>query len=120
MRALLSEMASDRAPTVPPIAAAVMRRIRRERYGWAALTATAAAVAVIAVSAGSVLMRPLPAPVFTRHAPAAPDLRHAAGPVRATPHLVRHRRTVPAKPAEPVVVKLITDDPNVIIYWITD
>jgi hypothetical protein len=33
-------------------------------------------------------------------------------------HLVRHAPAPP--PAEPLTVKLITDDPNVVIYWIID
>jgi hypothetical protein len=27
---------------------------------------------------------------------------------------------VPADPGPPIVVKLLTDDPDVVIYWITD
>jgi hypothetical protein len=41
--------------------------------------------------------------------------RHAPAPVRAaaeTPAL--------APAGEPIVVKLLTNDPNVVIYWITD
>jgi anti-sigma factor RsiW len=40
-------------------------------------------------------------------------------------HHVRRRRTqppaaLPAEPGPPIVVKLLTNDPDVVIYWITD
>ncbi len=86
---------------------------------WAAaLVASAAAVAFL------LLPRPVPPP---RVAPAlrpapAPQLQFAVAPpvpVAPTKPAVRKRRLAPKpKPPQPLLVKLVTDDPNVIIYWI--
>jgi hypothetical protein len=61
--------------------------------------------------------------------PAGVDLKptQARMPVPLTParpavRVRRARRAIPRKPSEkhePLVVKLLTDDPNVVIYWIT-
>src|SRR5262249_23613372 len=45
----------------------------------------------------------------------------AIRPRRKTPLLVRQPRREPElQPARPLVVKLITEDPDVVIYWIAD
>lgn len=121
LRALLAELAAGAAPSTPPIAVTVMRRIRARRYGWAAFGATAAAAAVLIAVQIAALSRPVPAISLALRPPAAPVVtaaRHAAPAAAVKPRLAR--RTVPARPSEPVVVKLVTDDPNVVIYWLTD
>jgi hypothetical protein len=46
---------------------------------------------------------------------------HATHPRRARKAPPSAPVSAPEKPpAEPLVVKLLTDDPNVIIYWIAD
>lgn len=58
---------------------------------------------------------------------AAPPVPVEAAPVRVArvrrPHRLVKRASPPliaAHPEKPLVVKLVTDDPNVVIYWITD
>ena len=87
--------------------------------GWiGALAATAAALIML------VLPRQLPppklvaAPPEVTIAPVAPAISLPPEPVPS-----RKRRAAPRRerqPPEPLVVKLITDDPNVVIYWITN
>jgi len=55
--------------------------------------------------------------------PPAPAPLHRVHPV----HAVRHQRplpilpvSAPPEPGPPAVVKMLTDDPDVVIYWITD
>ena len=91
------------------------------RYGWA-FALTAAAMALFLwfrpQPIEQLALTPLPAP----SAPAVAKVPPAPIPVRR-PGIKRPVHTVAAKPetpAEPVKVKLLTDDPNVIIYWITD
>lgn len=58
---------------------------------------------------------------------AAPPVPVEAAPVRVVRVRRPHRLVKPAgppllaaHPEKPLVVKLVTDDPNVVIYWITD
>ncbi|HET8547375.1 MAG TPA: hypothetical protein VFL57_05205 [Bryobacteraceae bacterium] len=122
MSAVLADLGHEAIPATPPIVTAVVRRIRVRRYGWAALTAMTAAASVAVAVLASALVRPVPTISFAARTPAAPQPVVATRePVVAVPKplRVRHRRTV-GRPAEPIVVKLVTDDPNVVIYWITD
>jgi anti-sigma factor RsiW len=93
---------------------------------------TAAAVALFLVvtllprhpagplGAATVRERPVIEPAVTPLPVEAPPKLHRA-------HAVRHRNpspilpvAAPPEPGPPVVVKLLTDDPDVVIYWITD
>jgi hypothetical protein len=91
----------------------------RWRFAWVCALAGAFALLLLAW---------WPAPeerlvITTPNAPAAP----AVAPVGAKRALRRPRKVeakaakplVRPEPAEPLVVKLLTDDPNVVIYWIT-
>ena len=60
---------------------------------------------------------------------AAPDRVAGAPPavvgVRRPPPRQRHHRapprhTTPRPPGEPLLVQLVTDDPNIVIYWLVD
>jgi len=62
-------------------------------------------------------------PAIRRDVAPAPAPLHRVHPV----HAVRHQRplpilpvSVPPDPGPPAVVKMLTDDPDVVIYWITD
>jgi hypothetical protein len=93
---------------------------RRWRLGWVYAMAVAAMVLLMAVwprSSKRVAVTVPPAPVVAvaqvpRAEPLLPAVRHR--------HRPRKVVVKAEKPAEPLVVKLLTDDPNVIIYWITD
>lgn len=93
--------------------------------------ATLAAIAVFVIALSSLWLgreRPVPQPVAG--IPAAP-LIPAPAPEPAPvvevskPPAVRRQRPAlrvkaPAEPVKQVAIKLLTDDPNVIIYWLVD
>jgi len=109
--------------------AAVLERLARERRGrrWAWVPVLAAGLAAAAVF---VAVRPAQKPEVTvaelrlPQPPvlAPPALRPVVAPVHARRPKLRPAVATPQPPpeAEPLVVKLITDDPNVVIYWIPD
>jgi len=91
------------------------------RFGW--VYALAAGLAVVAVGAlWNVAYRPAPhAPQLASAAPVrwgkSPDLPNdKTGVLSHRPPRVKR----PAPAAEPLLVKLITDDPEVIIYWLIE
>jgi len=81
---------------------------RRWRFAW--MGALAAAVVVLAVVPWP--QRELRMAVPMPNAPAAPAVARTVLP--------SHPNPVEQAAAPPMVVKLLTDDPNVVIYWITD
>jgi hypothetical protein len=102
---------------------------RRWRFAWGFAMAAAAAVLLIAMwqrpERKTVTHALVPAPVVSRGGVDA-DLpparvsrtvrpRHKAGSGRPP----RTMASAPPEPAEPMVVKLLTNDPDVVIYWIT-
>jgi anti-sigma factor RsiW len=92
------------------------------RRAWVYAMLAAAAVLLIAVwpRRPQSVVAPMPP------APAAPMAQVVRAPAASTAHHRKRPRKIevkaeePAEPAEPLVVKLLTDDPNVIIYWISD
>jgi hypothetical protein len=143
---LLQEL--HREPLAPAHFAAVRARVLAELtvgqtivfrglsafWRWAfGLAAVAAAVLVaIAVSRE---FRPIPKPpiVALRHPPANIGGGLAAGvlvtpvsqapPVaQRVPKIATHQRRVRAKaqPSEPLLIKMVSDDPDVVIYWIAE
>jgi hypothetical protein len=108
------------------VRARVFARIRRGRRAWVwrlvfAAGMLAAVVIPAVVRPTSPVLPPLPLPAAAPPAPAAAMHLHIAttSPVRRP----KARRPKPASapaPAEPMVVKLFTDDPDIIIYWISD
>lgn len=100
---------------------------RRAFWTWAA-AATVAAASVL-VFLGTPAPKPEPLPVRAIATPPAPPIAFPAA-IPAARHIrraamrrvTRHKVTsvAAAKPeTKPLVVKLLTDDPNVVIYWIT-
>jgi hypothetical protein len=71
------------------------------------------------------LLVPLPRPELPPVQPAWARLRPAgpalAVPVAPAPMVVRAvRRPLPPQPHEPLLIKIQTADPNIVIYWIAD
>jgi anti-sigma factor RsiW len=121
---------AHREPIAPAHFAAVRARVMAElegarqpwwRKAWV-YGLVAAAVALVLVLA------PRPAaPVHPRQIavrPVPPEVPAPAPVVAKVVHAARRRRSHPAvfhsDPGSPIVVKLLTDDPDVVIYWITD
>jgi anti-sigma factor RsiW len=108
------------------VRARVMGAIDSRRWLWAAAATLACATALLAAA---VWFRParVPHPPLLAVAPPAalqPQPHRSlmvAAPVRVLARsraaTIRHR---PPAPSEPVVMKLFTEDPNVVIYWIGD
>jgi anti-sigma factor RsiW len=129
---LQGELAALRQESLPESAfAAVRARVvediaSRHRFAWLkAWPAFAAAMACSAILI--VLFRPatLPQPPqVEREADAVPvPVRPAQPPVAAPFEPVRRakRRAIRIhKSSEPLVIQMLTNDPNVIIYWIAD
>ncbi len=129
VRELEANAAALREVTVPAAAyAAVRARVRaevrrpRRRWIWAWVCAGAAAVIAALVLLATPRRAQLP----------LPDVAYAATPphviVPQTPvRVVRHRHTKRLAPRrelaraeQPMTIKLQTDDPDVVIYWIVD
>jgi hypothetical protein len=104
---------------------AVLGERRRVWWQWAAGLAAAAAVMLVALAVWSE-PRVQPLPQMAMAIPPAPPLAHARGSERSDASQRSHDRkgVVPAgpKPAlrQPLLVRLVTDDPNIVIYWIAD
>jgi hypothetical protein len=86
---------------------------RRWRWAWVYAIAAAAAVVLMLVAWPRPEQRlALPMP----RAPIAPVVARVA----AIPAAPKHRKTREPKPAETVTVRLETDNPDVVIYWIAE
>ncbi len=102
------------------IEAQPQRRILAWRWTWAA----AAVMALVALFAVPRIVHRPPAesPVAQARPPASPGLNALPHPPQPAPVAHRHprHRRAPAPAAEPLLVKLETPDPNVVIYWIVE
>jgi hypothetical protein len=111
---------------------------RRWRLGWVYAMAAAAAVLLVFAwprqAKKSVALAPVPAAKFAgsgagtvvRGGPPGPALRHSRvlreAHARGPGSPLRTKGPAPPNPdhpGEPMVVKLLTSDPDVVIYWIT-
>jgi hypothetical protein len=127
-RELLDDLRSDRATfeewgSAPADAAllvtvrsGVMARVRKRRvvlWPWAAAAAIAAASLALSLRMRVEPIRPvMQAPVVVAQQPAA-----------AKPAVRRKRQILPRRDtpdAEPLVVKMLTDDPDIVIVWLVD
>lgn len=94
----------------------IQNRRRRWRLAWAG---------ALAMSAGATLFlmlapRPVDPPhVALVHPPALQGALPEPAPPAPRVRPVR-RKAKPPRPPEPLMVKLITDDPDVVIYWIAN
>jgi hypothetical protein len=96
-------------------------------YGLAAVAAAALLVVSLVprhpagpIGAATVTERDTPSPSLTPVPVEAPPKLHRARAVRHRQPLPILPVAAPPDPGPPVVVKLLTDDPDVVIYWITD
>ena len=120
---------AHREPIDPAHCAAVRARVLAEigrarkpvwRWAWA-LSAAAVVVAVMLVPRSKPVGR-ASWPAFLVYGPARPMEQVAEVPKPVAHHRrpIRRQEGRPGGPPhlEPVVIKLLTDDPNVVIYWI--
>lgn len=99
------------------VMAAVRADRRRRMWRFVLIGAAASLAVVIALLVEPRPARVPPAPTVVRVEPPPPPLLPAPLPVAKQRR--PKRRTVESH-AQPVLVKLLTDDPNVVIYWIMD
>jgi len=127
--ALCGQLGSMREMTAPePVYSAVRARVvaelgERRRSGW--LAAWPAFVAVLACSLVLVVLLRPEAPVVSQPPVVAVANVPEQMPVPESAPSVReiHRPVARVKaqvPGEPLVVRLITNDPDVVIYWLAD
>jgi hypothetical protein len=94
-------------------------RARRWRFAWTYAMAAAAVVLAIALWPRPELRMTVRMP----SAPVAPMVAKVELPavrtVRPRPRALVAKAQPPQEPAEPMVVKILTNDPDVVIYWIT-
>lgn len=104
----------------------VLAQVKRERRpfwrrGWGyGLTAAAVAILVAVTVRPGRWVAPGPPEVALAHPP-APRVVAGTPPVTvaARPHAVRKQHPRAVAP-EPVLVRLVTDNPDVVIYWISE
>jgi len=142
IRGLLVELSREAAPeeTLEQVRIDVRRRLanRSQRWLWAAAAAAAAVVVAVGVEwlnrADTVpppplvvrapeappLLETIPAPEVSP-APEAPVMRESAS-VRepVSPDVPVQKAVATTGPREPLVVKFLTDDPDIVIYWIAE
>ena len=122
-------------PLPPATYTAVRGRVMAElvdtrRVWWRWAAGLAAAVVVILVALAVWPERPVPPlPRLAMAVPAAPPVIRTAPEIfRAAPEIFRaarvSKRSAPPQPKpvprQPLLVRLVTDDPNIVIYWIAD
>jgi hypothetical protein len=119
--ALLQEAHAEPLPEAhyTALRARVMEQVgTRRRFGWWWAAAAAGLAAMLWMLAA--LPRPVPKPPAVARRveipPPPPPLPAAAHP--ATVRRVTRRRVAP--PEQPLKIKLLTEDPNIVIYWIVD
>ena len=94
------------------------------RRGWGNGWLRIAAAAVVACSAAGLAMvqrtlhQSVPPPRVALARPPAPAVAIPAAPLHAA--LRRRSSREAAPPAEPLTVRIVTSDPDVVIYWITN
>jgi anti-sigma factor RsiW len=99
---------------------AAERPAPRPRVSWKIAGAMAAVLAVAAIvwvsRPAPYTPPPLPRPVASMPAPPTPE----PAPKLPVTRVVRKPRLAPKPGPEPLLVKLETSDPNVVIYWIVE
>jgi hypothetical protein len=93
---------------------------RRRRWGWLWVPVALGMSAVVMVSWPRAEVAPPPVPVAAIPA-AVLEVRTSRPAVApATPAVRTRKRVQRIAAGEPLVVKILTDDPSVVIYWVID
>jgi hypothetical protein len=124
LRGEMASLATADEAGVAAVHAAVMRQVRRRRSMPLLRYAVAAAVATVVL--GWTLVRPervsAPAspapPTVVAHALSAPS--RSPGRLLRTPPANPSVRPRPPAPAEPTIIHMQTEDPDVLIIWIAE
>jgi hypothetical protein len=91
-------------------------RRRRSAYLW-----WAAAACLAALSFGLLLRPPAPENLaVVVAAPKAPDPALAPASIASRPHRTRRGGALARSAPQPIVIKMLTDDPNIVIIWLVD
>ena len=120
-RELLSDLGAEE-PDVEALAAvreSVLAATSPRRWPWISAVAAALVIA-LAIGGQQQWRRPAPVapPVAVIYPPEVPEVRHTPGPPPApVPEPVV---VAAAQPAESMVIKMLTDDPDVVIYWLVE
>jgi len=115
----LRELPEPPAKARDEVRSRVLGRIRtRRRIRKALVAASALAAGLLMVAAALIALRsprPVPAPPMLASAPAAPSI-----PLRGPERSRRQAHRSPKPAAPPLMVRLETDDPNVVILWMAN
>ncbi len=123
---VLLQEAHQEAPAAAAFTAVrsrVLVQLERERRSfwrraWVYGFAMVAAALLVAVAVRPARwMTPQPPEVAVIHPPVPPAL---PGPTHQQPRRARHRSRPNVAPSEPVLVRLVTDNPDLVIYWISE
>jgi hypothetical protein len=101
--------------------ALVTPQVRHARAGWAWAAAAAAAIVLALALSRTEYRPPVPVEPVMRRAPSpapGPPARPERDPLRgpaSPPH-----RTALKEESAPLLVKILTDDPDVVVYWLID
>jgi anti-sigma factor RsiW len=128
LRALVIGLRDE--PLEDAMVAQIHQRVMAE-VGGAGFSLRGALAPLLALAAALVLATVLLWPGHSpRHAPVAriarvePSLIAPSPPVNVVPvrhRVVRRRRRAPnAQPGPPLLVQFVTDDPNIVIYWLVN
>lgn len=97
---------------------AELDRRRKPLWRWAWIPALAAALLLVLFWTGR--HPPVPPPQLAVTPPPAPPISLPELPPAPKPVARVHRRKPSPPPAEPLLVRLVTDNPDVVIYWIAN
>ena len=131
-QAALKGLAAVDAALLSAVRSGVLAKIERRRpvaWPWVAALAVAAAliVAVLTAPRQPALMTKVPVstnggadPLVRGRPPGRPSMIAQAPPKAKRSRPGGRLRTRGSAPPEPLVVKMLTDDPNIVIIWLVD
>jgi hypothetical protein len=127
-QAMLRELPAADPAFLAAVRTEVLARVGKKRcamWAWAVPCAAALATAFLVARLGVTPQKPAPVPIVRMPQPLANTARSEAAPVvRGQPPAQirrgRRRRSRIEAGAPPLVVKMLTDDPNIVIIWLVD